>query len=92
MKFQPVIKISNLLYNWHFSNPGWEFDTTQVRIPCLFKKKKDDDFKSMFQMKRLETCQSYKMLTRIYKFHGIQKLQLKRWQSQIRWKCEEKSK
>ena len=31
--------------------------------------------------------QSHKISTIIQKFYGIQKLRLKRWQSQIIWKC-----
>ena len=40
---------------------------------------------------RWQTYQSHKMFTRIQKFHGILKLRLKRWQSQIIWKYEKRS-
>ena len=75
-----------------FSNPGWKFDTTHARVPCLFfLKNKDGDFTSTFQMDRWQTYLSYRVFTRIQRFHGIQKFRLKRWQSQIIWKYEKKS-
>ena len=48
-----------------FSNPGWKFDTTHAWTPCLFKKNKDGNFTSTFQMERLQIYQSYKLFTRI---------------------------
>ena len=54
-------------------------------------KNKDGNFTSKFQMDPWQTDQSHKMFRRIQKFQRIQKLQLTPWQSQIKWKCQERS-
>ena len=53
-----------------FSRPGWKFDTTHAT--------KHGDFTNTFQMEQWQIYQSHEMFTRVQKFHGIQKLRLKR--------------
>ena len=56
-----------------------------------FFKNQDGDFTNTFQIERWQIYQSHKMFTRMQNIHGIQKLRVKRWQSQTIWKCEKRS-
>ena len=79
----------------------WYHKTTKINIVVLilrtreflvcFLKNKDGDFTKKSHVDRWQKYQSHKMFTRILKLHGIQKSRLKRWQSQIIWKCEKRS-
>ena len=66
-----------------FSSPGWKFDNTHARIPCLFfKKTMTVTSQALFKWNDGRFIQ---------KFHGIQKLRLKRWQIQTIWKYQKRS-
>ena len=92
MTLQLHVKISTLYAELKFqlglAKSRWKFQI--FRIIDIFSNQN-----SLFIFKKMKIATSQarfkwtnKMFTRIQKFHGIQILRLRHWQSQIIWKCE----